>query len=350
MLKMKVPQTVAQDWRIKLSQIDFIGFALVVAATILISLPPIWGGSKYAWSSGPIIAFFVVGILLFIVFGVYILKLVKLEKPVIQTRLFRKSSMNWAIASTILQNAGVFGWMMYLTYYGGLVMNMSKKEIGYIQTPYVVCSAFSGILEGLLLTKFGNYKPFLVFSPLITISGLAITFAFSETTKPLMFVATGVVGIGVGSQYLSLVLSTQACHTHTDTAQAVMLLSFVAGLFGAFFTSITGAVFNTVHGANLEKYFPPGTPAAMLAQAKFAAERSSVPDPALLKILIQAWTDTMKTLGIYCIGLVAAAYILSWFIKPYKLTENIGDAPERIPIKGVRGFLGMKEKDSQDKF
>ncbi|KAK9763977.1 hypothetical protein K7432_008917 [Basidiobolus ranarum] len=340
-LKMKLPQKTAADWHAKVRQIDYIGFILIIAGTTLITLSANWGGTKYPWNSVTIIACLVCGVLFFAAFVVYVTKLVKLERPVIQLRLFKKSPMNWAIAANIFQSAGVFGWMLYLNLYAKAVNNVSDREYGYIGTPYVVASTFAGITEGLILTKYGLVKPFLLVSPLITITGISLTFAFTETSKALVFISTGVVGLGVGMQYLSLVLSTQSCHPIEDIAQVVMLLGFLAGIFGSFFSSVTGAVFNATFASKLKFYLPPDTPDAIFTAAKTGASLVGM-NPQYIAGIKDAWSGTIRVLAWYAIGMMLLTYICSLSIKPYKLTENIGDEPVKCKSKGIRGFLGLE--------
>ncbi|ORX75223.1 MFS general substrate transporter [Basidiobolus meristosporus CBS 931.73] len=345
-LKLRVPQTTRAPWRERIRQVDFIGFAIVIAATVLITLPPIWGGVKYPWKSATIICCLVFGFLLYVLFYFYITKLSKVKNPVVETRLFRKTNMVWAIASQILQSAGLFGWMMYLTFYGGVVMGLDDTQRGHLQLPYVAFQALSGILEGLLLTKYGVYRPFLIIAPLFTIAGIAITYAYTESSPYMIYLSMGLAGFGAGSQYLSLVLSTQACHPSRDTAQAVMVFGFCVGIVGSLFSSITGATFNAVQTKYFTQYFPPGTPAETFAAAKFVLDTKTL-DPAMASILKAAWTDIIRVMAGYGIGLVALGYICSWFIVPYKLSDRLGDEPERCTSKGIRGFLGFQSDDGK---
>jgi hypothetical protein len=71
----KAAKSLAVGWKARLDQFDLVGTAVFLPLVVCLLLALQWGGSKYAWNSGTIIALLVVAGLLLIAFiGVQIWK------------------------------------------------------------------------------------------------------------------------------------------------------------------------------------------------------------------------------------------------------------------------------------
>lgn len=169
--------------RRQLARIDFPGFFCFAAACALFLIGLEWGGTKYAWNSGTVIALLLAGAVLFLVFGLWSQYLG--DRALLPFRLLRYGHINVFCGITALTQAGsVFILMSYLPIWFQGVKGATPIVSGVMLLPTIIAQLVASLVCGFLVQRTGYYLPeVLVGNSFVAIaSGLFTTFAPSTTT------------------------------------------------------------------------------------------------------------------------------------------------------------------------
>jgi MFS family permease len=167
----------ALTWRGKLDQLDPLGFILIAPAVICLLFAIEWGGSKYPWDSGRVIA-------LFVVFGVLLLAFIasqiwRGDKATLPPRILRQRS----IISASLANVGVGSLLVlyafYLPIWFQVIKGKSPQKSGLSLLPLLLSNVLAVISCGVSTSLVGYYTPFLIVGSALLIVGSALITTWS---------------------------------------------------------------------------------------------------------------------------------------------------------------------------
>jgi len=167
----------APTWRGKIKQLDPLGFILIAPSVICLLFAIEWGGSKYPWNSGRIIA-------LFIVFGVLLLAFIasqawRGDKATLPPRILRQRS----IISASLANVGIGSLLVlfafYLPIWFQVIQGKSPQKSGLSLLPLLLSNVLAVISCGVLTSIVGYYTPFLIVGSALLIVGSALITTWS---------------------------------------------------------------------------------------------------------------------------------------------------------------------------
>jgi MFS family permease len=167
----------APTWRGKLDQLDPLGFILIAPAVICLLFAIEWGGSKYPWDSGRVIA-------LFVVFGVLLLAFIasqiwRGDKATLPPRILRQRS----IASASLANVGIGALLVlyafYLPIWFQVIQGKSPQKSGLSLLPLLLSNVLAVITCGVSTSLVGYYTPFLIIGSALLIVGSALITTWS---------------------------------------------------------------------------------------------------------------------------------------------------------------------------
>lgn len=167
----------APNWRGKLGQLDPLGFVLIAPSVICLLFAIEWGGSRYPWSSGQVIA-------LFVVFGVLLLAFIasqiwREDKATLPPRILRQRSM----ISASLANVGVGSLLVlyafYLPIWFQVIQGKTPQKSGLSLLPLLLSNVLAVISCGVLTSIVGYYTPFLIVGSALLIVGSALITTWS---------------------------------------------------------------------------------------------------------------------------------------------------------------------------
>jgi MFS family permease len=167
----------APTWRGKLDQLDPLGFILIAPSIICLLFAIEWGGSKYSWSSGRVIA-------LFVIFGVFLLAFIasqiwRGDNATLPPRILRQRS----IISAALANVGIGSvlvlYAFYLPIWFQVIQGKSPQKSGLSLLPLLLSNVVAVISCGISTSILGYYTPFLVVGSALLIVGSALLTTWS---------------------------------------------------------------------------------------------------------------------------------------------------------------------------
>lgn len=166
------PSKAADTLSGKIKQLDPLGFILIAPTVISLLFALEWGGVKYPWSNGRIIALFVV----FGVFGVAFIasQAWRKEKGTIPPNIFFQRSIFVGAVVTFGINSVLVILAFYLPIWFQAIQGKSPSNSGLSLLPELLSTVVAVVSGGILTTKTGYYTPVLIGGSAILIVGVAL--------------------------------------------------------------------------------------------------------------------------------------------------------------------------------
>ncbi|KAG0305650.1 hypothetical protein BGZ98_003791 [Dissophora globulifera] len=226
-----------------LKSLDFSGIFLLVVSIVMILLGLNWGAdAKYAWNSAVVLSLLIVGAALGLLFLLNEGK--HAQKPIIPLRLFKSLSLIVVYVCIFLQGFIFLSLMFFLPLYFQAVHGASATQSGVGVIPFVITQAACAVIAGLLMSRWGIYKEFIVAGWTIgSISGGLLTIIDENSSKGVVVVILLLEGVSQGLTVTTLLLAIHAqLESKADIALGTSLWTFLRTLGGVFGVAI-GSVF-----------------------------------------------------------------------------------------------------------
>lgn len=227
-------------------RLDVLGAVLLVAATSCFLLGLNWGGSRYPWSSAPIIGLFATAAVLT---GLFIARLTTAKEPLLPLAILRNQVVACATIAACLVMGTFIGLSIYVPVYLQLVLGLSPSRTGLALIPLVAGVMAGATSSGRLMAGLRHYKRIPIVGLTVAILSLA-ALALSPAGLPMVaiLILLGLTGLGMGSLLPVTTVSLQnavALH-HMGTATATM--NFFRSLGSAIAVAIMGAILSNHAG------------------------------------------------------------------------------------------------------
>ncbi|KAJ6614081.1 major facilitator superfamily domain-containing protein [Mycena sp. CBHHK59/15] len=166
-----------------------------------------WGGSKYEWKNGRIIA-------LFLLFGILIICFLTVQSSVkdatVPPRIFKTRSI-WAGAFfSFCLGSSYFIIVFYLPIWFQAVRGVSAVKSGIDNLPMILSVVVSSLLAGSVITILGYYTPFILLSTVLMSVGAGLLSTLTPSTGHVHWIGYQIVfGLGVGFGLQQSVLAAQ---------------------------------------------------------------------------------------------------------------------------------------------
>jgi EmrB/QacA subfamily drug resistance transporter len=167
------------------------------------------GGIGAPSAVGPIAA----GLVLIALFGRHSLRV---ERPLIDVRLFRSPGFRAAAITTLLLAAALFGTLLVLPLYYQIARGRSALDAGLLLAPQGIGAAVMLPLSGRLTDRFGGGPLALAGAVVIALATVPWVFVTSHTPYGLLAVVLFVRGLGLG---MAIQPTTAAAYTLLDSSQ-----------------------------------------------------------------------------------------------------------------------------------
>jgi EmrB/QacA subfamily drug resistance transporter len=220
--------------------IDYFG-ALFIA--IAASLPLLWvsfAGNAFAWIS-PQSGLLVGGAVLALIAAIAVER--THPEPMIPLDIIRERTTMLAIIASIAVGIAQFGSSVFLSQYFQTAQGYSPTQAGLFMMPMIVGTLIGSTGSGLLITRTGRYKRYLLTGTVFLTAGLALMGPINHST-PVWHLSVFMVlmGLGTGMLMQNLVLAVQNTVDVTDVGTASGAVAFFRSLGGAVGVSVLGAV------------------------------------------------------------------------------------------------------------
>ncbi|KAH6892599.1 MFS multidrug transporter [Thelonectria olida] len=221
----------------KLRQLNFLGMLVLVPGVICLCLALQWGGTKYAWSEGRIIALLVLAFVLLIAF--VFIQVWKPDQATVPPRIFIQRS----IASGFWVSSCIGAHMMMFVYYLPIwfqaIKGVSAVDSGIHLLPMLLSLVLASIITGQLVSRIGYYTPFMIFGICLTAVGSGLLTTLGVDTSEGNWIGFQILyGFGLGSCSQSPNMAAQTVLPRQDVAIGASLMFFGQQLFSAIFTSV----------------------------------------------------------------------------------------------------------------
>lgn len=224
-------------------RVDWLG-ALVVSAAV--SLLLIWvtlAGDSYAWMSWQSVAMVGGSVLLGLLFVVVEHRA---AEPIMPLRLFRNRTITLTALASLFVGIAMFGATVFLSQYFQLARGQSPTMSGVLTIPMIAGLFLSSTLSGVIITRTGRWKGWLVAGGVGVTAGLGLLGTMRHDTPYWhLAVSMALLGLGIGMMMQNLVLATQNQVSVADLGSASSMITFFRSLGGAVGVSALGAVLAT---------------------------------------------------------------------------------------------------------
>ncbi|KAI0865359.1 MFS general substrate transporter [Xylaria cubensis] len=229
-------------WKEYIKQFDLIGIFFLIPSVISLLLALQWGGAKYPWGDGRIIALFVVFGVLAIIF--WCVELWQKDCATVPPRILKNKNILGGIWYGVWLGAAVFVFTYYLPIWFQAIEGVSATESGIRTLPSILGQVVFALVGGGLATALGQFVPLLIVSSILSAVGAGLLSTLkvdSSTGIWLGYQLVMAAGVGIGSQNVNLI--GQVAVPSTDIAIATSVLSFSGTLSSSIFLAVAQSVF-----------------------------------------------------------------------------------------------------------
>ncbi|KAG0249592.1 hypothetical protein BG011_009112 [Mortierella polycephala] len=307
----------------KLKRVDVYGCLSLVIGLVLILLPLNWGGSTYAWNSPQIIGLFCAGALVLIIFCLIEWK--QAHEPIIPFYLFKSRTNVAVFLTSFFLGMGFFGVMFFMPLCFQIVRQETATAAGLEMLPLIVGLLIASIGSGFMVTKWGQYRPFIwVGLFLATVGTGLLALIHEDSSRGEIIGYLFIIGLGLGFSMQTVMLAIQSAVATKDIAVATANATFFRTVGSVFGVAITGTVFNNVVMKNLAPLIALNPNVAEVLKDSYLAPTYGAEMEA--KIL-HGYMLALRQAFIVCTPFMGIAFLCSLFIGHHRLRKSLGPTP-----------------------
>ncbi|OOF92459.1 hypothetical protein ASPCADRAFT_399305 [Aspergillus carbonarius ITEM 5010] len=303
----------------KLARFDWVGAVLSVGAFTTLVMAINFGGTLYAWSSGQIIALFVVSAILWVVFGLQQAFNILTPGPnrMFPMHLLRRKEPVLLFISCAAVGAVAYVSVYYIPIYFQFTQGDSAIKSAVRLLPFIFLLITSIPASGAAMSRVGYYKPWYLGGSIIALipAILMTTIVKAHTSAGVIYGLEVVLGLGAGAytQASFAVIQAVVPPAEASNGLTLMLLAQLSGM--TLGLSISGATF--VNEAQTQLYaLLPNIPRADVGQivsgtsSQVLASLSDTVREQALNIIVSAWHNTFICVYIgAAVSLVCAVFM-----------------------------------------
>ncbi len=221
-------------------RLDLIGALLIVLASVSLMLALTWGGTRYPWSSAPIVLLVMGAAVASVLF---VARLLTPAEPLLPLAILLNPVVSRGTAAACFIMGTFIGLSIYLPAYLELVLGLTASGTGLALIPFMGGVVTGATLAGRLMGHLRRYKrPPIVGLALATAGLLLLTWhptSLSLLTVELIFV---VVGVGMGTVLPVTTVAIQNAVELHQLGTATGTMNFFRSLGGAVAVAVFGAI------------------------------------------------------------------------------------------------------------
>ncbi|EFE42468.1 hypothetical protein TRV_02776 [Trichophyton verrucosum HKI 0517] len=234
-----------QTWKARLLKLDPIGTAFFMPSIICLLLALQWGGTKYPWNNGRIIALFVVFAVL--ISGFIYFQIRGGDSATVPPRILKKRSIASGAFFLFTIGSAFFIMVYYLPIWFQAIKGASATSSGIMNIPMVLSLVVLSIASGITVTAIGYYAPLYYVSTVLTSIGAGLLTTFTTETSKGKWIGYQIIfGAGVGTGLQLSIIAAQAVLPLEDVAVGTVIMMFCQILGGALFVSVGQNVFTNL--------------------------------------------------------------------------------------------------------
>ncbi|TDN91978.1 MDR family MFS transporter [Microbacterium sp. BK668] len=221
------------------ARIDYLGIVLLSTAVSLLLVWVTLAGDSFDWWSAP--TMLMVGGAIAAT-ALFILVELRSKEPLVPLTMFRNRTFTLAVVASIATGIAMFGASVFLSQYMQLARGATPTEAGLMTIPMIAGLLLASIGVGALITRFGQWKPYLIVGSVSLIAGsYLLSTIHYDTNFALVSLYMFLLGAGVGMTMQNLVLVVQNTSKPTEIGVASSGVTFFRSLGGTIGVSVMGA-------------------------------------------------------------------------------------------------------------
>lgn len=293
-------------WKEKLNKLDPFGTVVFITSLVCLLLALQWGGAKYRWDSGRIVALiysFGWAMTIWIGFQVW-----RGENATVPGRIVKQRSMIFASFNNWCMGGAFFLLLYYVPIWFQAIKGDSAIKSGIHGLPMVLTMTTVILISGLAISRLGHYAPFMIASSILGSVGSGLMTTWKPTTgaaKWISYEALFGLGIGMGWQQPLLIVQTVLEKKDIPVGTAVMMTWKLLG--GAVFVSVGSSVFENRFLNNLATTVPSVNAATVLKAG--ATELRKVLSPTVIDQVVTAYNGAVTQTFYISVGLCSLAIV-----------------------------------------
>lgn len=335
----------------KIKYFDWIGSVIFIASTVSFLVPMTWGGVMYSWSSWHTLVPLLIGVAGIIGFAFYERHLSRHAfdsegqlvpgnniEPIIRFSVFNNLTMIITYLETILHGIVLWSLLYFLPLYYEAVKGYTPIISGVAVLPETSFVAPMSILVGITCASTGRYRWAIWSGWVFTTLGSGLLILLKPTSSIPAWVFLNVtVSIGTGMLFPAMALAIQAAGRPQDAGHAAAFYSFIRVFGQSLGVAIGGVVFQNQIKQKLMSY-----PLLAPLAGQYSKDATalvgiiqSMTEGTEKTQLVQAYSDSLRSIWIVLTALSAVGLVASVFTKGYSLNQE---------HKTLQGYDGSREK------
>ncbi|KAF7118424.1 hypothetical protein CNMCM5793_007941 [Aspergillus hiratsukae] len=310
----------------KLKRLDYLGNMLLIGAIVAILIALSWGGTRYPWTSGHVLAPLIIGLLgipAFVLFQASPL----VKDPTTPLHLFANRTSSIAFFQTFMHGFLSF-WILYmLPVYFQAVLQSSPERSGVQLLPTVVSMIPVAGVSGVILSKTGNYKMLhIVGFALLTVGLGTFTVLGPDSSTAAWTLTQMVAAFGAGIVMPVLLPAVQAGLEEKDTATSTALWAFVRSFGIIWGLSVPAAIFNNQFDKYSSSISDPAVRNMLTGGNAYSYASSTMInalDPIVRKETIEVYSRSLRVVWQVSIAFSGLSFLLCFLEKSIKLRTQL---------------------------
>ncbi|KAG7096588.1 hypothetical protein E1B28_004007 [Marasmius oreades] len=315
--------------RANIREFDFLGLALFMFGVVTLLIGFQFG--EHDWAAPQAYVLVVVAVVLLVLGCVN--EFYTKRAPIIPTRLFKTRT---TAAVIIAGGLHMFSFMMATyflpTYFQ--ILGSSAIGSGIDMLPLSLVSSLVALLSGILMSKFGKYRPLIWGGLAVMTLGYGLMIRLDESSsRAEKVVYLLVAAMGTGCMFQIPTIALQACMPLSEMATSTTAFLLFRNLCG----SIGLSVGNVIFANTLRKRLPQDAPGYDTTGKTISELTNQLRDlvfiePAgLRQEVLHAYTRSVSLMWIVCTPVLFFAFLVSLFLRSYSLKRNVMHAREQQP-------------------
>ena len=302
--------------------IDYLGAALLTAASVCLLLAAVWGGQNYPWSSAEIVGLFAAGAVLTVAF---LAVETRAAEPVLPLHLFRNSIFSVSNAASFLLGAVLFGAIIYIPLFVQGVIGGSATNSGVVLIPLSLGWVGTSIVSGWIISHTGRYRLFPIAGSALVVVGFWLLTRMDVNTSSLE--ATWnmlVVGLGMGLLMQAYVLAVQNDVEPREMGIASAAIVFFRSIGGTFAVAAFGTILTTRLSERLSEHL--GSAAQTVNPQRLLQSPAAAHDlPAHLVHGVRlSLAQSLHDVFLVCLPIAVLAFAAALLLKERPLRTQAG--------------------------
>ncbi|QDS67491.1 hypothetical protein FKW77_001319 [Venturia effusa] len=304
----------AVGWKAQAAQMDPLGTVVFMLAVICLLLALQWGGTKYAWGNGRIIALFVVFAVLISVFVGIQIHLQ--ENATVPPRVFVNRNIWGSAFFGAMLGGSFFVLVYYIPIWFQAIKGASAVKSGIMNLPMILGLVLVSMIVGGAISVVGYYTPFMYASVVLMSIGAGLLTTFQPNTGHAKWIGYQLIfGAGIGAGMQQTLIAAQTALPLSDVPVGTAIMMFAQTLGGALMVSVGQNVFQNQLLKNLSTALPASLDAKIVIAAGATQFQKAIPKEYLTKAVL-AYNDALTQTWYVAVALAAisglGAAVVQW--------------------------------------